>query len=489
MKRFITMLLCAVMLLGLCACAPADTNNATDAAETTAATTEKEFLAGYGMVDITPDFQVLLAGMGEKDRFSDAGVLNKMYSIAVALTDTEGNTAIIISNDLISTKDSDYNFIVEWCKTEYGIPKENIIYSCNHQHSVPSYDDNSDYQKFVLPLIQQAVREAMEDRAPAQMYINSVETNALAFVRHYWNREGEMFGNNYGTKGSGLVSHESDADNMMHLVKFDRGEDKKPILVTNFRGHPMMSLKLSYRAISSDWIGCFREEVTKELGYNVIYMNGAGGNVSAQSEIAEENKSADMREHGKRAASFVKKAEDSYTKVETGLIKFCQVKNTYNTDHSMDHLYERALPIAEMYAKDLQKAKDMLKNYPEFNSVYHANNVVKKANRDTTMDLPLTVISLGDVAFTSHAYEMFDTNGMELQAGTVGNENYAVEDQLENPYKLTIICCLSNGHNGYLPSALNCKNGGYSVDITYFEHGTAEKLVTDYLTILNDLHG
>ena len=84
--------------------------------------------------------------------------------------------------------------------------------------------------------------------------------------------------------------------------------------------------------------------------------------------------------------------------------------------------------------------------------------------------------------------EMFDTNGMELRAGTVGNPNYAPEGQLENPYPMTFLCTLGNGHLGYVPSQLGYHNGGYSTDIAYLAPGSGERLVSDYLAILQELH-
>ena len=45
------------------------------------------------------------------------------------------------------------------------------------------------------------------------------------------------------------------------------------------------------------------------------------------------------------------------------------------------------------------------------------------------MEVDIGVISIGDVAFTIHPYEMFDTNGMELRSGTVGKANYEADEQ------------------------------------------------------------
>jgi len=136
----------------------------------------------------------------------------------------------------------------------------------------------------------------------------------------------------------------------------------------------------------------------------------------------------------------------------------------------------------------LAAANEKKKEYPEFFSIYHAKLVVQKAALGETTPLYIGAITVGDIAFTSHPYEMFDTNGMELRAGTVGNENYPEAEQLENPYAMTVVCTLSNGHLGYIPSQLGYTNGGYSTDITKVAPGTGEELVTDYLEILNELY-
>ena len=81
-----------------------------------------------------------------------------------------------------------------------------------------------------------------------------------------------------------------------------------------------------------------------------------------------------------------------------------------------------------------------------------------------------------------------DTNGMELREGTVGNDHYAAEDQLENPYEMHFVTSLSNGSEGYIPSYDGFTNGGYERDTTKYAQGTGELIVGDVLHVLNDLH-
>jgi len=276
----------------------------------------------------------------------------------------------------------------------------------------------------------------------------------------------------------------------MRLIKFVReGEDKKPIIMANFQTHPHMGAGSNDTSIHGDWPAIMRETLEEKLDCHAMYLSGAGGNINSTSRIAEENISTDWKHHGQRADNYVVKAEDSYTEVKLGDIKVISQTNDYENDHSMDHLLDVATYINNIrFQQDISIAHEEVKKYPELHSVYHANAIVGKAAAEPTRPLTIGAITIGDVVFTYHPYEMFDTNGMELRAGTVGNENYLPEEQLENPYKMTFICTLGNGHLGYVPSLLGYTNGGYSTDIAYLAPGSGERLVGDYLQLLNELY-
>lgn len=491
MKKVFSVVLMLSLLLGLCACgsaSPAGTGSGTEAAAP-----ENVFMAGYGKVDITPQEQgVPMNGYANSSERLSTGLLSYLYAIAVAVRDADGNTAVVVSVDNAALSENYTTEVREWAQKKLDIPKENILVAAIHQHSCPDpsngdFQTSANYRQRMLQGIKDAIAAAVEDLAPAELWINTATTEALSFVRHYWTNDGTLCGDGFGNAASGLVGHESDSDKEMRLVKFTR-EEKEDIILVNFQGHPHMGTREADTNIHSDWPGVMRDEVAAQLGANCIYFSGAGGNMNSTSRITQENISKDFRDHGKRAASYVVDAESSYTKVESGKVACKEVTLTYETDHSMDHLLMEAKIIADARGRDSQEARELLKEYPQFNSIYHASAVVNKAAAGPTRDITISVITFGDVAITAHPYEMFDTNGMELRSGSVDNENYDADDQLENPYAMTIVSSLANGSHGYIPSRLGYTNGGYSTDITKFAPGTGEQLVGDYLRLLNELH-
>ena len=485
MKKYISLFLVFILMLSLCACG---------GGKETAV-----FKAGYSAVDISPqELGVPMNGGANSNERLSTGFNSYLYSIAVALQDTEGNTAVLVSLDQCDLPTTQADELRAWAEETLQIPKANILISSIHQHSTPSPNNSMDagvrYTEYFMKGVKESISNAVADLSPAEVYINKVTTEALSFVRHYWANDGSLVTSHTGNKASGLKGYESESDKEMRLVKFARAaEDKEDIILVNFQGHPHMGMgngTSNYTNTHSDWPGVMRDAVTEELGANCIYFSGAGGNLNSSSEIVKDNVSRDYHDHGERAAEYVIGAEEGYTKVNTGAIKTKEITVTYQADHSMDHLLDQANVINDLrYNVSSEAAKNALKDYPELHSIFHATAIVHKSKEGPTRDMTISAISFGDVAITCHPYEMFDTNGMELRSGTVGNENYAAEDQLENPYAMTLVASLGNGAHGYIPSQMGYTNGGYSTDITKFAPGTGEQIVTDMLKILNELHG
>ena len=487
MKKLLATLLVGILMLSLAACGGEAAPGTTAPVETTESP-KAGLQAGFAAASIVPNFNVGLQGFGnEAERIYTGSLKTYIYAHVLALTDASDNTVLVISVDAGSIGTWETTVRQE-IQNEYGIPKNNILVHAIHQHSTPVM--NGEYQKFCTTEVMKAVEKALADRAPAELLINTVQTEAMTFVRNYWMNDGTIWSPNYGDSSSGFKAHESEADSEVRLLKFQREGDKESILLVNFQGHPLMGADGNSGDIHGDWPEIMRDTVSEETGYHVMYISGAQGNLTGETQIAEEKVSTDWKHHGKRLADYVLGAEDSYTPVESGEIKVLSTNDSYETDHSMDHLVSIATAVNEVYqSQGLAAGKAEAAKYPELHSVYHATNILKKAATDPTIKVNLFAISIGDVVFATVPYEMFDTNGMELRNGTVGNENYAPEDQLENPYKMTIVSTLTNGHLGYVPSQLGYTNGGYATDITKLASGSGELIVGDLLHMINELHG
>jgi hypothetical protein len=291
-------------------------------------------------------------------------------------------------------------------------------------------------------------------------------------VRHYICNDGTYCGDNFGSSASGYAGHATDADPMLQLVKFVR-EGDNDVYLTNFQTHPHQTGGSSQFNISADIVGEYRAKMEEELGCEVLYFSGAGGNINSRSRINEENQTVDWKDWGKRMAKYAQSVE--FTEVATGKVQASKFQFEAKINHELDAMAGVCRDLRDRWNKgeityadvtELGKAYGL-----SLNSPYHAGAIANRANMDSSASFPIWAYSFGDVGFVAAPYEMFDTNGMFIK------EN--------SPFKMTIIATISNKTNGYFPSEFAFTvSGGYEVDTTSYVGGTAERLADQYVEML-----
>ena len=286
-----------------------------------------------------------------------------MEAVAIAVTDTENNTLILVVTDLSWGRIQDANTIRNAVYKKYGIPKENVLVGGTHNHSAPSAKWNSDANKAYMVMWQEQVMSAIDaairDRAEATMEVGSTYTENMVFSRRYKCRDGLYIGGgaqekynesqipSYLPEYMWIEEHESPADEEIQMLKFDRGEDKKPILITQWQSHACnvnggSSKGEDHYKASGEWPEVIRSTLEDTLNVHCMYMQGAAGNLASMSRIKGENLYnaesdtengtigySDYEAIGKKVASYVSEAYNAtgvFTKVESGLIQINQYK-------------------------------------------------------------------------------------------------------------------------------------------------------------------
>lgn len=175
MKRIIAFFLAALMLLSLCACssglATEETVEETKEVKTEAKKEEekekkeitypKAFAVGYAIGNISGQCPLPIYD-GTAESIHDPLMLT-----CTAMSDGEGNVALVMSADLKGMQTSVFNRSCSIIEKQFGIPAENVIIGCTHTHNAPTVGGNTaemtrwlaNYYK-QLPLI---VEEALLD--------------------------------------------------------------------------------------------------------------------------------------------------------------------------------------------------------------------------------------------------------------------------------------------------------------------------------------
>ncbi len=450
------------------------------------------YRVGYSNVDISVQGLPLRGYGDDESRVDNTIDTYRLSTICLAVTDATGETVLLFSVDSVAVGSDICNVFRNAITAATGIPQSNIMISAVHQHSTPTWgatftDANGNtvtYQNYMKEKMVQAAQEALTDRAVATMQTATVNVGkSFNFVRNY------MKCDKYGTKlgmstdnhedyvpNYDHLEHESAADNDMQIVKFVR-EGANEILMTNFQVHPHLAASANKKLVTSDIIGVFRAEMEAALGCEIIHFNGAGGNINPTSRISGETVYSDHVAYGKALAQKVISSNPKYTAAATGTVSATTKTVAYNVRLNSDEgLTQNAIEIAEKISNGtLTYYQTFYRPYGIYSS-YHANRIVERKNwvEGDTRNLTISAVTIGDVGFIGAPYEMFDTNGMEIKTGS--------------PFAMTIISTLTNGGDGYIPSALGFKNGGYSTDISRFEAGTGEKLVAEFVAMLEQLH-
>ena len=484
MKRMICILLTVLLLL--CGCteqAAPDKKQETQKIPALPSLQGYDLYAGFARADITPEAPVPLAGYGNTEKRISRNVLDPLYVDALALTDAQGNTVLLMNWDGTRSYTQVQELARQSIAEATGVDVSRIYIGATHSHSAPEMTNQkvesaAAYSTYVVEQATAAARAAMIDRKPANMFVGTTEVEGLNFVRHYTyvDEQGntQYFGDNFGTwVFDDTTKQAGQADATMYMLRFER-LNAEPIALVNWRAHPHLTGGSSLYDISADWVGAFRDAVQYQTGAKVIYFNGASGNINEKSRINAENRTTDHAQYGAMLAQYaIPLLQGELEQVKADTIATKQTLYSAPVNHNEDSRYFQAKEIISQYTATGTYNNESALGYG-IRSQYHANAIISNYNREKTMDLELNAILLGDqVCLVTAPAELFDTNAVWLE------EN--------SPVDYTLTLGYTNGHFGYIPSAQAWEYTCYETDISYFESGTAEVIQQCFLDMLNEM--
>lgn len=488
MKRLISILLLLTLLLSLCACTDSEekeTENDSAVLPALSELGEYDLYAGFGRKNITPREPVGLGGYSNAPNRIHQAIQDELYVTSIALTDAHGNTVIFMNWDGVRSYPIQQEGVRMSISQKTGVDANNIYIGATHSHSCPDLTETSEaLERYKTYLIEQAIAsaiEALRDRRPANMSAGTIEAEGLNFVRHYATTldDGTVtyFGDNFNTAVyNDSTVHTSEVDPTMFMLYFDMADDEDMCLI-NWRAHPHFTGGTSKYDVSSDWVGAFRDAFEYQTGVDMLYFNGAAGNINEKSRISEENITTDYKEHGKLLADYaISLIDKNLETVEVDQIQTRQTIYQGQVNHAQDHLYAHALEVWSVWKAtgDGDATTEAGKPYG-IRSRFHASAIISNMKRDSNQPRELNAILLGkDVSLVTAPNELFDTNSVWLEENA--------------PTKYTLTLGYTNGHYGYIPSAYAWEYTCYETDITYLVQGTAEQYQECFLEMIEEMH-
>ena len=297
-------------------------------------------------------------------------------------------------------------------------------------------------------------------------------------MRRYWQEDGNLFGDNHKLTDSPLVSHESEADSQLQMVRFVR-EGGKDVLITNWQCHASTLGWEQPYAASAEWVGRMREKVEAELDCHCVYYQGAAGNLNPTSKLSQENTVSTWTQHGEAVAQAVIAAcgrADTFRKINTGKISARHMTYTGIIDKTDTNKAETANWIIQLYESgeaDLKTCEQQCRE-AGIETIRHAYGIVGRAREGATKTMELYAVAMGELSLVTLPVELFDVSGMQIKEGT--------------PFAMTLIMGYTCGQELYVPDETAFANGGYERHTCLYVTGTAEAMVRKYLQMLNELY-
>ena len=482
MKKLITLLLALVMVLSLCACGGGEEGGKKETFDT--------LQVGYGKAKIQPDdLNLVLTGGGDPNRYI-TGVLDYLYLTCIAVTDTEGTTALFYTVDIQSSSSTWSEPARAFISERTGIPTSHIFFGSTHTHSAPGLSNSTDAQRKFSKIFEdgliKATDDALADRADAQIQIgsaNGVMENgkSLAFVRHWVMSDGSVFGSNFGNGSLGFKGHPYEADTEAQLIKFVRpAEDKKDVLMVSWPCHSTFNGTTTLTNLSADWPSPTRDYIEANSDcLAAIFLSGAGNQIPT-TYWSDEDHYLDYRQYGAELGKIIVAALPNTTEVNDGAIKVVSKEYTTESNHYTD--MERlglAKDVYNYFRENGQTAGTAYAKQNGFMSPYEARAYVQRSQLADTQSLTMEALCIGDLSFAVAPYEMFSKSAQEIKNNT--------------PFEMTFVMAYTNGSKGYIPTTegyeYNNNVGCYEAYASAWPKGAAEELSAGYLDLLKDLKG
>ena len=446
-----------------------------------------EFRAGFARVETTPPLGIPIPGYFSK-RIAD-GVLDPLYVDCVAVSDGT-NSALVYCVDDLHLTNPFFEKAFPAITAATGVPRDRIYVHSTHTHTGaadwprPGYseDENRIVRMFAdmrIAKLADAGRFALADLAPARICVARTVCRDVSFIRRYRMKDGSVR-TNPGLRNPNVEGPLGTPDETLQLVRFRR-EGAPDIAIVNFGTHPDT---IGGTKISADWPGVVRRTFEAAVGGGVrcLFLNAAQGDVNHHWRfpppgrvalgVEKEKRAEAIAVHmGRAVAGTALTVWDICEEVPAGPVRGIVSPRPMPTNMpTADEI--KWVELFDAGRKDEIPLKGM-----ELTTLTSPGSRVRRLkNGPASIDILVSSLAIGDsLAFAGLPCEPFVDIGR------------AVKER--SPFRVTLVTCLTNGSEGYIPSTKAHSEGGYEGLSSRYAAATGDILVDAQVGQLKALKG
>jgi neutral ceramidase len=409
---------------------------------------QAELKAGAARISIVPPFPTQMGGFHDRIK-NFQGVHDELFARALVL-DNGGTRLVFIGSDLMAIDAELVRLAREAITQATQIPAAQILISCTHNHSAPSYyqkskpgedDVEPSLKKFLAKQFSSVAIEAHQNLAPAR-----IGFGAGSLIGATRNRQ----------QRNDLI------DPQVGVLRVESTEGRKTIATLfNFTGHPVI-IGSTNMFLSGEYPGAASRAVENLLGGVAIFAQGACGDITV-------NRSGDpfmeIERLGRTVAGEVIKV--------SGLIQ-CTDDVSLKFASQTLKLPARSLPDLDAAKQALaqgQAALDAAKAKPAPTAVVQTlddklrvlSMAVMRAEaiaadptkKETELTAEVQVLQVGSVIYAAIPGEIFVEYALELRQRVKQDTGHS-------------FCLIgyANGYLGYIVTPRAMETGGYEASVT-----------------------
>ena len=438
-----------------------------------------EFSAGFARLDATPPLGIPLVGYFHH-RVAD-GVLDPLSVECVAVSDGT-NSALIYRVDDLHLTNPFFAKAFPAITEATGVPRDRIYVHSTHTHTGPADWPRSSFSEAENRLVMvyadmritrlaDAGRMALSNMAPAKIAVAKTVCKNISFIRRYRMKDGTVR-TNPGIMNPDVKEPLGSPDETLQVIRFKR-MDAPDIAIVNFGTHPDT---IGGNKYSADWPGvvCSTFENGVGGGVKCMFLNAAQGDVNHHYRFPPPGrkalKRADTHFHmGRAVAGVAMSVWDVCEEIPAGAVRGAV------TSCPMPANLPTADEIKWVELFDAGRKNEIPLSGMEIKTLTGPNSRVRKLKDGPDhIDILVSSLAIGDsLAFAGMPCEPFVDIGR------------AIKEQ--SPFRTTIITCLTNGSEGYIPSTKAHSEGGDEGLSSRFAAPTGDKLVAAQVNQLKKL--